>query len=201
MAAPTRIRRRADRVKTRIAITRVLSDFGYMVRPDAGDREQQFSCDLHGDGQDNKPSARVYPETNSWYCFACGKSRDNIETVRENKNLGFVEAIVWLEKKYNLEELSWEAGDSQPREQTQREQLTEHLDSDKSFEEDAAILKTLLDDLTGDRALPLEQLAAFWEGFDKLLYLEDKKLVPEVRARAAILGITKRIMEAVRGGP
>ena len=45
----------------------LLSSFGYRVRADGGDREEQFQCDLHGDGRDNKPSARFYPD-NTWYC-------------------------------------------------------------------------------------------------------------------------------------
>lgn len=198
MAGFSRTRRRADRVKTGINISRLLYDFGYQVRPDAGDREQQFPCDLHGDGLDNKPSARVYPD-NSWYCFACDKMRDTIETVREIKDLGFVEAIAWLEEKYGLEPLPWEAADYAPEEKSEGQQLREHLDPDKTFEDDATILATLLDALTQDRDLSMQEVTAFWEGYDKLVYLVDKELIPEARARAAILGIKNRIMEALRG--
>ena len=33
-------------------------------------------CPFHGDT--NKPNFHIYPETNSWYCFACGQGGDNI---------------------------------------------------------------------------------------------------------------------------
>ena len=76
---------RAQRIKELIPIEQVLSDYGYAVHSDLGEREQQFSCDLHGDGSDNRPSARVYPETSSWYCFACSKARDAIATAQEKE--------------------------------------------------------------------------------------------------------------------
>lgn len=66
----SRAKQRADRIRSEVPIIRVLADYGYHVNPDGEDREQQFSCDLHGSGQDRKPSARVYPSTNSWYCVS-----------------------------------------------------------------------------------------------------------------------------------
>jgi len=60
----------ADRIREKISILDVLVAYGYRVRNDGGGREQQFSCDLHGDGVDGTPSARVYPDSNSWYCVA-----------------------------------------------------------------------------------------------------------------------------------
>jgi len=65
-----RARKRADRIRETIPIVSVLADYGYEVRTDGGDREQQFACNLHGDGNDVKPSARVYPHSNSWHCIA-----------------------------------------------------------------------------------------------------------------------------------
>ena len=62
--------KRAARIREEIPITAVLADYGYDVRDDGGDREQQFPCNMHGDGYDVKPSARVYPESASWYCVA-----------------------------------------------------------------------------------------------------------------------------------
>jgi intein/homing endonuclease len=66
----SRAKQRADRIRQDIDIVQVLADYGYKVNPGGGDREQQFSCDLHGDGSDSKPSARVYPSSNSWYCVS-----------------------------------------------------------------------------------------------------------------------------------
>ena len=60
----------ADRIRETASILDVLAHYGYHVRDDGGHREQQFPCDLHGTGRDNKPSARVYPESNSWYCVS-----------------------------------------------------------------------------------------------------------------------------------
>ena len=91
---------RAKRIKEEIPILSVLAGYGYDVHGDT--REQQFKCDLHGDGHDNAPSARVYPETNTWYCFACGKVRDSISTVMEKEGLDFNQACKGLEIKYNL---------------------------------------------------------------------------------------------------
>ena len=60
----------ADRIREQVPILQVLASYGYRVRVDGGGREQQFSCDLHGTGQDNKPSARAYPDSASWYCVS-----------------------------------------------------------------------------------------------------------------------------------
>ena len=74
----------ADRIRAEVPIVDVLYGYGYAVHPDGEDREQQFSCDLHGDGADTKPSARVYPDGGSFHCFACGRSRDAITLVRSS---------------------------------------------------------------------------------------------------------------------
>ena len=65
-----RAKQRADRIRDTVDIVDVLAHYGFRVRPDGGHREQQFSCDLHGTGQDQKPSARVYPHSHSWYCVS-----------------------------------------------------------------------------------------------------------------------------------
>lgn len=66
----SRAKQRADRIREEVEIVQVLADYGYHVSAHGGDREQQFSCDLHGDGSDSKPSARAYPSSNSWYCVS-----------------------------------------------------------------------------------------------------------------------------------
>ena len=71
MAWTTRDEKRKQRVKAEINIRQLMADFGYPVHvtPLADSREEQFPCDLHGDGIDNTPSARVYTD-NTWYCVS-----------------------------------------------------------------------------------------------------------------------------------
>ncbi len=63
----SRSKQRADRIRAEVPILEVLATYGYRVTV-GGDREQQFQCDLHGDGKDGKPSARVYPDEGHWFC-------------------------------------------------------------------------------------------------------------------------------------
>ena len=51
--------KRVEQIKEFVSIEQGLNDLGYRVQHI--DREQQFPCDLHGDGRDGKFSARVYP--------------------------------------------------------------------------------------------------------------------------------------------
>ena len=60
--------RRVAQIKASVPIIQLLSDYGYHVHLGGDYQEQQFSCDLHGDGRDGKPSARAYPASNSFYC-------------------------------------------------------------------------------------------------------------------------------------
>lgn len=64
------LRKRIDRIKRVVEIEDLLADYGYKIHGGGGHREQQFQCDLHGDGRDGKPSARMYPESQSWYCVS-----------------------------------------------------------------------------------------------------------------------------------
>jgi len=47
-------------------------------------------CPFH---QDTKPSFAIYPDTNSWYCFACGDGGDNIDFYMRLNNSDFKTAI------------------------------------------------------------------------------------------------------------
>lgn len=103
-----RSKKRADRIRSEVSISDLLHDLGYRVHADPGGRQQQYACDLHGDGSDGKPSARVYPGSNSTYCFACGRARDPIQFVREKVGKDFFQALHYLEDKYGLAPLLWE---------------------------------------------------------------------------------------------
>lgn len=194
-----RAKKCADRIRAEIDITKVLSDFGYEVREDGGDREQQFCCDLHGDGRDNKPSARAYPSSNSWYCFACGRTRDAIQTTREKEGVDFWTAIKTLETRYHLSPLPWDDDDvaaaSAPRPKGLVEQVRDSLTSEKSFEEERIRVERLLQLTTNEREMPLTLLLGFWEAFDRVTHGVTNEGWSEMKGKQAALAIRTKILE------
>jgi len=199
----SRARRRADRIRAEIDIGHVLTTYGYQVHAGAGS-EEQFPCDLHGDGHDSKPSARVYPDTNSWYCWACDQSRDAIETVREKENLGFWEAVKKLEKDYGLPPLPWE--DDEIEELRRRKELQDvtgqvakALDTSRTYEDDHLRVFTLLDNLTVDRDLSAKATAGLWEAFDKVSYMVRKERISEHKGRLHLARIREAAMAKIKG--
>jgi len=104
-----------QRIRDQIPLSSVLYNYGYSVYEDDGYHEQQFSCDLHGDGQDNTPSARLYPDSNKFYCFACGRVRDSVTLVMEKEGIQFWDAVRKLETYYGLPPLPWTEDVSKPK--------------------------------------------------------------------------------------
>lgn len=168
--------KRAKRIQESISIERVLQDMGYPVRG-GGMREEQFPCDLHGDGRDGAYSARVYPESSSWYCFACGKSRDAIETYRDKFGLEFGEACELLEKKYGLSVWQWTS-------RTDTEEEISEDTSEQDFEGMRQRVGRLLCMIKDEK--PMLEVMAFWEGFDCVLWHLEKELWDYQRAYAGL---------------
>lgn len=149
-----------------MSILAVLGSYGYSINDAGGHREQQFSCDLHGDGLDAKPSARVYPESSHWYCFACGTQRDAIQTVREKEGMNFLAALNALEQRYHLPPLPWEDEDRVEEEERPEEgTVTSPV---FSVEEVRLRVGTLLRGLTKEKTLGLERTLQLWEEHDML---------------------------------
>ena len=186
----SRARYRANRIRNEIHIADVLYDLGYRVRTDAGDREQQFSCDLHGDGQDTKPSARAYPDSSSWYCFACGKVRDAISTYQEKFDLSFHEACARLEQKHGLPVFKWDPP---------KEEATFRAPTEETFEERATRVATLLEAQKTDRNLTLHQLLALWEGFNMTLWHVRESKWTEEKGEETLKRIKEKFLLHLKG--
>jgi hypothetical protein len=170
----------------------LLIGYGYPIR--GGDREEQFSCDLHGDGRDRKPSGRFYPDSNTIYCFTCGKVRDTIELIREKEGLDFWSAVKILEERYRLPPLPWEADDTSRKPDT-AVQIERALDPQRTFTDDLKRLTRLLKGATGDRQIPLPDLLAFWEARDKLAWIFDEGKATEKQARLAADALRERLLK------
>ena len=90
-------------------------------------RGNKALCLFH---KESKPSFQVYPKTNSFYCFGCGKGGDVIAFIMMTKGVSFVEAVRILadQKGIKLPELA-EEDKQEVEKQKRREQiLTETAD-------------------------------------------------------------------------
>ena len=155
--------KRSERIKEKISIFSVLHSYNYDVVDSP--REQQFRCNLHGDGSDNSPSARAYPDSNSWYCFACGKTRDAISTVMEIEGVSFNQACKALETKYDL-----------PVWVYSRESTEDHFKDEPSVD-DLSILVSRTEKLLmfKTKDIELDTSLRLWEAFNMLSAIDSKE--------------------------
>lgn len=188
----SRMRARTDRIRAEIPIVQVLADLGYAVNSDGGDREQQFSCDLHGTGQDTKPSARVYPESSSWYCFACDTTRDAVATTMVKENLTFIQACRVLEQRFHLPPLPWIDDASlagEPRPKTFIQQIADTLlEPGATWVSERDRTARLLDGMIIEKDLSMLDIMGGWEAFDMLVH---KVTANELSERNGMLALAK----------
>ena len=191
-----RTKKRADRIRDEIPISTVLADLGYTVHPDAGDREQQFSCDLHGDGSDMKPSARCYPMSNSWHCFACSRTRDAVTNIMEKEGLSAPDACTRLEKEYGLSPLPWSEEDKPPDIGAEIRQILNRGDTFDSLKKRVTVL---LDSLQSEKEhISLKLYLGLWESLDMILWHVEGDYWDESKGKIALAKLLQKAMGAIR---
>jgi len=183
-----RIKERVARIHKHVPILEVLARYGYTIHEDAEGREQQFSCDLHGDGQDGKPSARVYPASASWYCFGCSLSRDAIKTVQEKEGLSFSQACYKIEERFNLPHpANWNTGDWDQGERSEENPGDViRIDETTTFESEERQTGNLLLYLTRERILERKVCLLLWELYDRAVWSVHKEVWSESRGKEAV---------------
>lgn len=85
----------ARRVKELVRITDVLAR--YNLRPS---RAGFLHCPFHSG--DRGASLKIYPATDSWYCFGCGEGGDVIDFVAKMERCSFAEALKRLNTDFCL---------------------------------------------------------------------------------------------------
>ena len=93
---------RSDRIKAALDIDRVVSFYGYEPN-----RQGFVSCPFHSE---KTASCKIYPKSNSFYCFGCGAGGDVIDFVRLLYGLNFRQACLRLEADFGLVGVSDSAG-------------------------------------------------------------------------------------------
>jgi hypothetical protein len=189
MAKVGRSRRRADRIRTAIPMARVLADYGYAVNPDGGDREQQFPCDLHGDGRDGKPSGRLYPASNSMYCFACGRARDAVSLAMEKEGLKFVDALDKIERRYGLPPLPDDGSDDEDESDRPADIADALAERPATFAEASDRTDRFLRRVTAARSLPMDATLRLWWEFDRVRHGATNEGWADDRAAAAATSV------------
>ena len=188
-------RKRVARIQEVGNILNLLAYFGYDVRPEYH-TEQQYSCDLHGDGSDNKPSARVYPDTNSTYCWACGEARDLVRMYMAKTGESFAKACYALEEEYGLEHLYYD---------TPQEPAPADLEKYRyrSFTEAKHAVSDLIRDsyridCSGFRSpyfTPAEYFR-FWEAFDMICWQHREEVWDEKKAKTMLSKLQSKFLSA-----
>jgi hypothetical protein len=99
-----RLQDRRDRAVSEIRIWDLLAELGIK-------EDESYKGKLHCifPGHDEKtPSMKIYPETDSVFCFGCGGSGDVVEVARRcagDKAWSPERAIEWLEQRFGIEPL------------------------------------------------------------------------------------------------
>jgi DNA primase len=72
----------------------------YKIQPD---KHHQIKCPFH---DDDKPSCKIYTGTNTYHCFACGKTGDVIQFIQDKDGITKHEAILRATALINNEKLT-----------------------------------------------------------------------------------------------
>jgi hypothetical protein len=86
------LRRRADQVTKQVPLPEIVA--GYTMLHASG-AQLVGLCPFH---EERTPSFTVYPTTNKYHCFGCGRGGDAIEFLMTKESMPFTEALETLER-------------------------------------------------------------------------------------------------------
>lgn len=89
-----RMENSAEKVKELVSIEDAA--FRYGLEPN---RKSYISCPFH---EEDTPSLKLYPETNTFYCFGCGAGGDVITLARRLFGLDYGQAVVRLASDFGV---------------------------------------------------------------------------------------------------
>ncbi|MDQ3535959.1 MAG: DNA primase, partial [Bacteroidota bacterium] len=119
-----------DQIHDRLEIEEVVSDFVSLKRKG---QNLWACCPFH---HEKSPSFSVVPSKGFYKCFGCGKSGDAIQFLMDLEGLSYLEAMLFLAKKYSIEIREEEQTDQQQKEQNEKESLHIVLNYAKDFFKD-----------------------------------------------------------------
>jgi hypothetical protein len=194
------MRIRVESIHTRVTAYDVLRSNGVDLRQTSDAQEEQFSCPFHG--EDNRPSARVYPESNrgpshTW-CFFCQERSDAIDLWRKfngGEDKSFGQILSEIEKAYGLTtpELPEDAIYDEPKGPDLFEEFERLVDVCERRLQEAEPAYRATDDLVG-----YLQVGSV---LDKLRYRVEQKTVAPGRGLEILKQVLAKVGEVERGSP
>ncbi len=109
-----------DRIKDVAEIEDVVRSYGISLKPKGASLWANCPFPNH---EEKTPSFCVTPSRGICKCFGCGKGGDSINFVREMENVGYLDALRILAKKYNIELHEHTLTAEEKRQQDRRESL------------------------------------------------------------------------------
>ncbi|MBQ4278823.1 MAG: DNA primase [Rikenellaceae bacterium] len=106
-----------DRIYAAANIVEVVSDFVTLKKKGVN---YQACCPFHNE---KTPSFVVSPTKGLFKCFGCGKGGNAVTFVMEHENLGYVDALKYVAKKYNIEIQERELSPEEVRRNDDRESM------------------------------------------------------------------------------
>lgn len=85
-------------IKEQVSLYQVLARYKWDFM--GGGFPEQISCPFHR--PDINKSARIYPDTNTMYCFTCRKTWDVVEFVKDKEECSIKEACEQLRSWFNV---------------------------------------------------------------------------------------------------
>lgn len=86
-----------EEIKEKSDIVSVVSDY---IPTNKSGRYYIGNCPFH---HEKTPSFFLYPETNTFHCFGCGKHGDSVSFVMEMESLDYISTIRKLAEKFNIQ--------------------------------------------------------------------------------------------------
>ena len=106
-----------DRIFDSARIVEVVEEFVTLKRNGAN---YKGCCPFHNE---RTPSFVVSPAKNIYKCFGCGKAGNAVNFIMEHEHLGYVDALRYLAKKYNIEIVEKEQTPEEKIQSDRRESL------------------------------------------------------------------------------
>lgn len=151
---------RLARARAAAPIVDILHQQGFQVRL-GSQRKQYIRCHLHGSGKDSRPSAAVYPDSNSWFCWGCQQYRDSIKTIQDSAGLSQEDAIKWVERVYNLP--VW----VEPIEKPLEVLALSFDDQNNTLGFLVKRLRWMIQSIHREQDVPMDEVAKLWFAFDE----------------------------------